>query len=75
VGTSLCAMIPPALVGVAQHYRLGNVNWRMGAALAVGTAAGGTAGSMLALQAPEGALELAFAGAMLFLGIKMLKKH
>jgi len=74
VATSLCAMIPPAAVGVAQHHRLGNVNWRMAAALMVGTAIGGTAGSRVALQAPEGSLELAFAGAMLFLGLKMFRR-
>lgn len=74
VGTSLCAMIPPALVGVIQHHSLGNINWRMAAALALGTAIGGTAGSKLALQAPEGTLEFTFAGAMLFLGLKMLKR-
>ena len=27
VGTSLCAMIPPAAAGLLQHHAMGNVNW------------------------------------------------
>jgi Sulfite exporter TauE/SafE len=31
LGTSLLAMIPPSIVGLVQHQRLGNVDWRMAA--------------------------------------------
>ncbi|KAI8470128.1 MAG: sulfite exporter TauE/SafE-domain-containing protein [Monoraphidium minutum] len=72
LGTSLAAMIPPSLAGLAQHHRLGNVDWRMGAALALGTTAGSYAGSRAALAAPPGLLEGVFAAGMLFLGRKTL---
>ena len=54
VGTSLAAMIPPSAVALAQHHRLGNVDWRMAAGLAIGTAVGGTVGSAAAVQLPTG---------------------
>lgn len=73
LGTSLAAMVAPSLAGLAQHARLGNVDWRMGAALAAGTAAGSFAGSHAALAAPPGALEAVFAAGMLFLGRKTLQ--
>ena len=67
LGTSLLAMIPPSIVALATHYRMGNVEPRMGAALAIGTALGGTFGSSLAVDAPRGALEAMFFFGMLFL--------
>jgi uncharacterized membrane protein YfcA len=73
IGTSLAAMIPPSLVGLAQHARMGNVDWRMGAMLAVGTSLGSFMGSNAAVAAPPGALEVVFAVGMLFLGRKTLQ--
>ncbi|KAL4855886.1 putative membrane transporter protein [Chlorella vulgaris] len=73
LGTSLLAMIPPASAALLQHHRLGNVDWRMAAALAAGTALGSVAGSSVALQAPPGYLEAAFCIGMLFLGRKTLQ--
>lgn len=52
--------------------RLGNVDWRMAASLAAGTAVGSLAGSNVAVAAPPGALEAAFCVGMLFLGRKTL---
>lgn len=72
IGTSLAAMIPPSAVGLLQHNRLGNVDWRMALALAAATACGSYAGSNLALAAPPGALEAVFAIGMVFLGRKTL---
>ena len=40
LGTSLLAMLPPSAVALLQHRALGNVDVRMGAALAAGTALG-----------------------------------
>ena len=54
LGSSLLAMVPPSCVGLAQHARLGNVDWRMAAALAAGTAVGSFAGSKVAVNAPTG---------------------
>lgn len=53
-------------------HRLGNVDWRMAASLAAGTAVGSVAGSNVAVAAPPGALEAAFCIGMLFLGRKTL---
>jgi uncharacterized membrane protein YfcA len=72
LGTSLAAMIPPSVVGLLQHARMGNVDWRMGLMLAAGTAAGSFAGSQAALAAAPGVLEAVFAVGMLFLGRKTL---
>jgi len=55
LGSSLLAMVPPSCVGLAQHARLGNVDWRMAAGLAAGTAVGSFAGSKVAVDAPAGA--------------------
>lgn len=66
-------MIFPASAALLQHQRLGNVDWRMAGALALGTAVGSTAGSGLAVQAPPGYLEAAFCLGMLFLGRKTLQ--
>lgn len=47
-------MVAPSCVGLAQHARLGNVDWRMAAGLAAGTALGSFAGSKMAVDAPTG---------------------
>ena len=67
LGTSLLAMLPPSAVALAQHRALGNVDPRMGLALAAGTAVGGAVGSGMAVDAPRGALEAVFFVGMLFL--------
>ncbi|GMH40524.1 hypothetical protein BSKO_08428 [Bryopsis sp. KO-2023] len=74
VGTSLCAMIPPSIVGLIQHHRLGNVDWRLGLGLALGTMIGGFAGSNLALTIPDSGLKGVFAVAMFSLGRLTLAK-
>ena len=70
LGTSLLAMLPPSAVALAQHYRLGNVDPRIGLTLAAGTAVGGWVGSGLAVEAPRGLLEGLFFFGMLFLSTK-----
>ena len=67
LGTSLLAMLPPSAAALAQHARMGNVDGKIGAALALGCAVGGYFGSGLAVDAPEGMLETAFFLGMLFL--------
>ena len=73
LGTSLLSMVPPSLAALAQHARMGNVDWRMAAGLAAGTAVGGALGSSAAVSAPPGALEVCFSVGMLFLGRKTLQ--
>lgn len=65
-------MVLPSLIGLAQHQRLGNVDWRMAAALAAGTTVGSYVGSNAAVAAPAGLLEGLFAAGMLLLGRRTL---
>lgn len=65
-------MVLPSLIGLAQHQRLGNVDWRMAAALAAGTTVGSYVGSNAAVAAPAGVLEGLFAAGMLLLGRRTL---
>jgi len=77
VGTSLLAMIPPSIVALGTHYKMGNVQPRIAASLAVGTALGSGVGSSLAADAPRGFLEGVFFFGMLFLSnrtFRALKK-
>lgn len=73
LGTSLCSMIPPSMTGLWQHYRLRNIDPRLGAGLMLGTGLGGYLGSHVALEAPKGLLELFFSIGMLFLGLKTVR--
>jgi uncharacterized membrane protein YfcA len=74
LGTSLFSMIPPSAVGLIQHYKMGNVDPKLGAGLMVGTAFGGWIGSKVAVEfSPPGMLEACFSLGMLFLGRKTLK--
>lgn len=68
-----CVLAEPLSLFLAPPiHRLGNVDWRMAASLAAGTAVGSVAGSNVAVAAPPGALEAAFCIGMLFLGRKTL---
>lgn len=74
LGTSLFSMIPPSAVALMQHYKMGNVDPKLGAGLMVGTAIGGWIGSKVAVEfSPPGMLEACFSLGMLFLGRKTLK--
>lgn len=73
LGTSLMAMIAPSIVALFQHARMGNVDMRMALVLSAGTALGSAAGSAMAVNAPNGVLEVIFAVGMLFLGRKTLQ--
>ena len=73
LGTSLFSMVPPSAAALIQHARMGNVDWRMAAGLAVGTAVGGGLGSSVAVETPSGVLEAIFAIGMVFLGRKTLQ--
>ena len=66
-------MIPPSLVGLAQHYKLGNVDLRMALLMSLGTAVGSTLGSNMAVRAPDGVLEGVFSVGMAFLGWRTLR--
>ena len=74
LGTSLCAMVLPAMVGTATHYRRGNVAMIAAPALAAGAFAGAYFGGKLGLAIPEDNLKYGFSGLMVVLGLRTLLK-
>lgn len=70
LGTSLCAMVLPAMVGTATHYSKGNVAMRVAPALAMGAFVGGYFGGKLGLTVEESHLRWCFSGLMLALGTR-----
>jgi len=74
LGTSLCAMSLPAIVGTATHYNKGNVSMRVAPALALGAFVGGFIGGKLGSSIDETKLKFGFSGLMMFLGVRTLLK-
>jgi len=74
LGTSLCAMVPTAIVGTATHMSKGTVAMRVAPALAVGAFAGAYCGGKLGLTIPEQQLKYGFSGTMVVLGLRTLLK-
>ena len=73
LGTSLCAMTLPAMVGTATHYSKGNVAMRVAPPLALGAFVGGYCGGRLGLQLDETALRWAFSALMVVLGVRTFR--
>ncbi len=75
LGTSLCAMVLPAMVGAFTHSKRGNVNWRVAPMLAMGSAVGAYFGGReIGLNVDEGVLRIGFSCLMLVLGVKTWRK-
>lgn len=75
LGTSLCAMVMPAMVGTYMHSKRGNVNWRLAPLLALGSAVGAFLGGReLGMNMDEGVLRAGFSVLMLVLGVKTWRK-
>ncbi|KAL7438965.1 hypothetical protein ACHAXH_006199 [Discostella pseudostelligera] len=75
LGTSLCAMVLPAMVGTFTHSKRGNVNWRIAPMLAMGSAVGAYFGGReIGLNIDEGVLRVGFSCLMLVLGVKTWRK-
>ncbi|KAL7527052.1 hypothetical protein ACHAXR_001774 [Thalassiosira sp. AJA248-18] len=75
LGTSLCAMVLPAMVGSYTHSKRGNVNWRVAPMLAIGSAVGAFVGGReVGLNLDEGVLRAGFSCLMLVLGVKTWRK-
>lgn len=72
LGTSLCAMALPAMVGTSTHFSKGNVAIRIAPTLALGSFVGAYLGGNLGLQTDETTLRWGFSSLMLFLGIRTL---
>ena len=74
LGTSLCAMTLPAIVGTTTHFSKGNVVMRIAPTLALGSFVGAYLGGKMGLQTDETTLRWGFSGLMLVLGVKTLTK-
>ena len=75
LGTSLCAMVLPAMVGTHTHHMKGNVAWRVAPMLALGSAVGAFVGGReVGMNLDEGVLRAGFSSLMLVLGVRTWRK-
>ena len=72
--TSLLAIVPVALVGAWRQRSYGNVELRDALALGVLAVAGALGGVVVANAVPERALEIAFAGLLLFVASQLARR-
>jgi len=72
LGTSLCAMVPTAIVGTVTHISKGNVAMRVAPGLALGAFTGAYFGGKLGLTIPEQQLKYGFSATMVVLGLRTL---
>jgi uncharacterized membrane protein YfcA len=72
VGTSLAVIIPTAATGMAKHYNLGNVDWRVAASLAPTAICGGYMGAWLTREISSANLKRAFGGFIVLVGLRLL---
>jgi len=72
VGTSLAVIIPTALTGMAKHYQLGNVDWRIALSLAPTAICGGYFGAWLTKEISSANLKRAFGGFIVLVGFRLL---
>ncbi len=61
IGSSLCQMVGTSLSATIGHYRIGNVNWKLGLLLLIGSIFGAESGARL-LQAIKGSGEIVIRG-------------
>jgi uncharacterized protein len=71
-GSSLLAMVPAGSAGAHQHWQLGNVVRRLLPGLVPGILMGTWVGSTLALQLTDATLRFAFAGVVVYTGVRYL---
>lgn len=75
LGTSLCAMVLPAMIGTFTHAKRGNVNWRFGPLLALGSGVGAFVGGReVGIHLEEDVLRGGFACLMVVLGVRTWRK-
>lgn len=75
LGTSLAAMILPAIVGTITHYKKGNVNLRIAPLLAVGSLIGAYGGGRIGVDyLEEETMKYGFSSLLLGLGVRTLVK-
>lgn len=74
LGTSLCAMCLPAMVGSMTHFQKGNVAVRLAPALAVGSFVGSYFGGKVGVGMKEEHLRYGFSGLIFGLGVRTVTK-
>mmetsp|Transcript_21174 Transcript_21174/g.29661 ORF Transcript_21174/g.29661 Transcript_21174/m.29661 type:complete len:253 (-) Transcript_21174:413-1171(-) len=77
IGTSLCAMTIPAIVGTLTHYKRGNVALSIAPALALGSFVGSFVGGryvVIGCDVKDDTLSYGFGGLMMLLGAKTIFK-
>jgi uncharacterized membrane protein YfcA len=75
VGTSLGSLLlPVGLLGAWQYYRLGNLDVRAAALVALGLFLGAPAGARLALMLPQSTLQRGFAVFLVVVAVRMWLK-
>ena len=72
VGTSLAVIIPTAMGGVAKHFHLGQVDWKIALSLAPTAICGSYLGAWLTKDISSGNLKRAFGGLLIFAGARLL---
>ncbi len=72
--TSLLAIIPVAVVGAWRQYGYGNVRLREGLLIGVLSPVGVLIGAVVSNSVPERALEIGFAGLILFVAAQLVRR-
>ncbi len=72
--TSLLAIVPVALVGAMRQQRYGNLRVHDGIVVGALSVVGVLAGTALANALPQRALRLAFAGLMVIIALRLLRR-
>jgi uncharacterized protein len=72
--TSLLAIIPVAIVGAWSQYRYGNVRIEDGMVIGLLSPLGVVVGAVVANSVPERALEIGFAGLILFVAAQLVRR-
>ena len=72
IGTSLAVIIPTALLGVMEHHRQGNVDWRIAFWIALTAAVGGFLGAKFAGTISPLMLKRGFGALMILVGARMV---
>jgi uncharacterized protein len=70
-GLALLALVPASIVGVFQYSVAGNVNWKLGVALAIGATMFASAGAAVAARLPQQSLGRGFAIVQVLAGIAL----
>ena len=74
VATSLFVMGPSAIIGSAQHFLQGNLQWELALPLAVGIIVGAQLGSHVATRMPQLLLRRLFGIVLLYAAVNMILK-